>query len=147
MSHRIAGLALVAAISLSACGRDEPAATVPAAGNDSPAASSSAPASASPQTSSPDNATSQVSEHRELQPTAPMSFGEDCDRFLQKYAACMQEKAPDRSRRLMNMSLRTWQSTWRALAASPTTSSQIAQSCRTAQENVRSQMASFGCEP
>jgi hypothetical protein len=148
MSRRIAGFILIAATSLGACGKDEaeaPASTV-GAGNDSPAAATApAPVNQSPQTA-PDDAASQVAGRRGFRPPGMMSFGAECDGFLRKYAVCMREKAPEESRAAMNMAMKTWQSSWRELAASPTTSGAIAESCRAAQDSVRSQMASFGCE-
>ena len=70
----------------------------------------------------------------------------DCDDFIAKYDACINSKVPEAARAQYKTSLDAWRKQWRDLAANPQTKATLAAACKTAAEQTKTAMKSYGCD-
>ena len=70
----------------------------------------------------------------------------DCDDFIAKYEACINAKVPEAARAQYKSSLEAWRKQWRDLAGNPQTKASLAAACKTAAEQTKASMKTFGCE-
>jgi len=70
----------------------------------------------------------------------------ECDEFLAKYDACVSGKVPATIRAQYMTGSEQWRKSWAALAANPSAKAKLAQACKTAEENARPTMKSYGCD-
>ena len=70
----------------------------------------------------------------------------ECDDFITKYDACVTGKVPEAARAQYKASIDQWRSSWRTLASNPQTKETLTQACKTAAEQARTSMKSFGCD-
>ena len=118
---------LVIGLLVLACSKQD---TNRAGTNRSAATNSTAPASASPVATV--NASAEVG--------VP-----ECDKFLNEYEACINNKVPEQARAQFNSALKTWRADWKKLAANPTTKPGLVAACKTQLETARTQMKAYNC--
>ncbi len=70
----------------------------------------------------------------------------DCDDFIAKYETCINAKVPEAQRAQFKSGLEAWRKQWRDLAGNPQTKASLAAACKTAAEQTKASMKSFGCE-
>jgi hypothetical protein len=70
----------------------------------------------------------------------------ECDDYLTKYMACLNDKVPAASRAAMQQGIDQMRSGWKAAAATPAGKASLAQACTTASESAKASMKAFGCE-
>jgi hypothetical protein len=138
-------LAAAIVCALAACKKDEaPAATdAPAAdpttATDAPAADPMAPTdapAADPMAAAP-------------APDAMAANGTgvaECDDYLTKYMACINDKVPEAARASMQTSMDQMREGWKTAAAAPGGKEALAQACKTASDSAKESMKAFGCE-
>jgi hypothetical protein len=69
----------------------------------------------------------------------------ECDTFLNAYESCVKNKVPAAVRPGFEVTMTTWRTEWKKLAADPTTRAELVTACKTHMENARKQMQSYGC--
>ena len=69
----------------------------------------------------------------------------ECDDYIAKYEACLSGKVPEAARATYKTSLETMRTTWKKAAETPQGKAALAQGCKTALEQAKSTMSSFGC--
>ena len=69
----------------------------------------------------------------------------ECDEFITKYEACVNSKVPEAQRAQYKPTLDQWRSSWRTLASNPQTKSTLASVCKSAMEQAKTSMKSYGC--
>ncbi|HKY29950.1 MAG TPA: hypothetical protein VJM12_18555 [Pyrinomonadaceae bacterium] len=69
----------------------------------------------------------------------------ECDEFITKYEACVDDKVPEAARAQYKASIEQWRSSWRQLAANPQTKATLADTCKKTIEQARVSMKSFNC--
>ena len=69
----------------------------------------------------------------------------ECDEFITKYEACVDDKVPEAARAQYKASIEQWRSSWRQLAANPQTKATLADACKKTIEQARVSMKSFNC--
>jgi len=112
-----------------ACSKQE---TNRAETNRNAAANSAAPASASPVAT--------------VRTTAADQIGvAECDKFLNEYEACVNNKVPEQARAQFNAALKTWRTSWKKLADNPQTKPGLVTTCKTQLETARTQMKAYNC--
>lgn len=70
----------------------------------------------------------------------------ECDDYLDKYTACVEQKVPETARPMMEKNLTTMREAWRKAATSPAGRQELAQTCKTAAAAATKAMQGFGCE-
>ena len=70
----------------------------------------------------------------------------ECDDFIAKYEACINSKVPEAQRAQYKPALDQWRSQWRQLAGNPQTKASLAQACKTAQDQAKTSMKTYGCD-
>ena len=68
-----------------------------------------------------------------------------CDDYLDKYAACVADKVPAESRDTLKASLDQTRDAWRAALSSGTGKSELEAACKTMYDSARTAMAAYGC--
>lgn len=137
MSHRNFAVALAALIVLGACDKKPADTAAPAA--------DAAPPAATPATTA---ATAAPAVPTEPAPTAAVadSIGvAECDDFLARYAACVDDKVPEASRAALQQSLDATRAGWKQAVAAGGKDT-LAQACTTMREQSRASMQAYGCE-
>jgi len=72
----------------------------------------------------------------------------DCDDFIQWFAACMQaSNVPAQAQPIFQAALEQMRSGWRSMADTSDGRAALARSCRDYGNQMRQQMAGFGCRP
>jgi hypothetical protein len=69
-----------------------------------------------------------------------------CDNYINKYAACVEDKIPVAQRALMQRSLVTMRQAWRKAAATEIGRQSLSRACETAMATARKSMATFKCQ-
>ncbi|MFL6283207.1 MAG: hypothetical protein ACJ74Q_08720 [Pyrinomonadaceae bacterium] len=69
----------------------------------------------------------------------------ECDEYIQKVEACVSGKVPEAARATYKSSLDTMRTTWKKAAETPQGKAALAQGCKTALEQAKTSMSSFGC--
>jgi hypothetical protein len=69
----------------------------------------------------------------------------ECDEYIQKVEACLTAKVPENMRGTYKSSLDTMRTTWRKAAETPQGKAALAQGCKAALDQAKTQMSSFGC--
>lgn len=137
MRTTILAVSLLAALALTACKKEEPAATTsePAPAPAAPATTAPAPAPATPAPT----------------PTEPVasSTGDigvaECDDFLAKYEACLSDKVPEAARATLQQSLNATRDGWRQAAATPAGRDGLKTACEQARTAARPSLQTYGC--
>ena len=70
----------------------------------------------------------------------------DCDDFIAKYESCINAKVPEAARAQYKTGLEAWRKQWRDLAGNPQTKASLAAACKTAAEQTKTAMKTYGCE-
>lgn len=70
----------------------------------------------------------------------------ECDELITKYEACVNSKVPEAQRAQYKPTIDQWRNSWRSLASNPQTKSTLAGVCKTALDQARTSMKSYGCE-
>ena len=70
----------------------------------------------------------------------------ECDEFITKYEACVNDKVPEAARAQYRTSIEQWRNSWRQLAANPQTKATLADACKKTIEQARTSMKSFNCD-
>jgi hypothetical protein len=70
----------------------------------------------------------------------------ECDDYLTKYMACLNDKVPAASRTAMQQSIDQMRTSWKAAAATPAGKAGLAQACTAASDGAKASMKAFGCE-
>ncbi|HEX8000094.1 MAG TPA: hypothetical protein VF528_17030 [Pyrinomonadaceae bacterium] len=108
--------------------------------------STPATTSSSPATTNSSPATTSSSPAATTAPASGEKIGiADCDDFLSKYEACVNDKVPAAARAQYESSIKQWRDSWRQLAANPQTKGTLVQVCKSAAEQAKTSMTSFGC--
>jgi hypothetical protein len=69
----------------------------------------------------------------------------ECDEFIAAYDACVSSKVPEVARAQYKTSIEQWRTSWRQLAANPSTKATLAQVCKQSAEQARVSMKSYNC--
>ncbi|HYE13978.1 MAG TPA: hypothetical protein VD968_06015 [Pyrinomonadaceae bacterium] len=69
----------------------------------------------------------------------------ECDEYIAKYEACVNSKVPEAMRASVKASLDTARKMWKDAAATPQGRAGLAQACKTALEQTKQQLGSYGC--
>jgi hypothetical protein len=69
----------------------------------------------------------------------------ECDEYIQKVEACLTSKVPENMRGTYKSSLDTMRTTWKKAAETPQGKAALAQGCKTALEQAKTTMGSYGC--
>jgi hypothetical protein len=69
----------------------------------------------------------------------------ECDEYIQKYEACINSKVPESARSMVKSNLDTMRTAWKKAAETPQGKSALAQGCKTALEQAKTSMSSYGC--
>jgi hypothetical protein len=69
----------------------------------------------------------------------------ECDDFLAKYEACVSGKVPAAAQAAFKSSLDTWRNSWKELAKTPQGKAGLAQACKSASEQAKTSLNSYGC--
>jgi hypothetical protein len=69
----------------------------------------------------------------------------ECDDFITKYEACVTGKVPAAQQATFKSSIEQWRSSWKQLAANPTTKATLVNVCKTQLESAKTSLSSFGC--
>ena len=69
----------------------------------------------------------------------------ECDEFIQKYEACVNSKVPESARSMVKANLETMRNAWKKAAETPQGKTSLAQGCKTALEQAKTTMGSYGC--
>ena len=69
----------------------------------------------------------------------------ECDAYITAYEACVNNKVPAASRAQYNASLAQLRKSWQQLAANPQTRASLAQACKTAHDQAKQSMKTYGC--
>lgn len=68
-----------------------------------------------------------------------------CDEFLKKYEACVSGKVPAAAQATFKTSLDTWRSSWKKLAETPQGKAGLETACKSALDQAKTSLASYGC--
>ena len=120
-------LILFAAVALTACDKNEPAATAEPSAPTAPAAATTS-----------------------TEPTTAPENGDAigiaaCDDYLDKYAACVADKVPAKTRDALKTSLDQTRDAWRAALASGSSKSDLEAACKTMYDSAKTAMSAYGC--
>ncbi len=69
----------------------------------------------------------------------------ECDEFIAKYDACVSGHVPEVARAQYKTAIEQWRTTWRQLAANPSTKTTLVGVCKQAAEQARVSMKSYNC--
>lgn len=78
--------------------------------------------------------------------TADSTGVKECDDYLTKYAACLNDKVPEASRAAMQQGIDQMRTSWKEAAATPEGKMGLAQACTAASDGAKVSMKAFGCE-
>lgn len=69
----------------------------------------------------------------------------ECDAYLKKYEACMNDKMPAQARDAAKSGLENTRKTWRDMAANPQTKASLGAACKQADDAAKAGMTAYGC--
>jgi hypothetical protein len=69
----------------------------------------------------------------------------ECDNFIAAYDACVSSKVPEAARAQFKTSVQQWRTSWRQLAANPSTKATLAGVCKQAAEQAKVSMKAYNC--
>ncbi len=69
----------------------------------------------------------------------------ECDDYLAKYEACLNDKLPEANRAMFQSGLDSMRTSWKQLAANPQTAGALAQACTQAKASAVTAMQAYGC--
>lgn len=69
----------------------------------------------------------------------------ECDAFLTKYEACVNDKMPAESRAAFATGITQWRDSWRGLAKDPANAATLASVCTQQHEQAKTSMSAYGC--
>ena len=139
-------LTVACALALSACGGTETNTNSATVTNANKTTTTTTTTTSSPATTTSSPAATTSSPAATTKPASGEKIGiADCDDFLDKYEACVSDKVPAAARAQYEASLKQWRDSWRQMAANPQTKASLAQACKTAAEQTKASMSSFGC--
>jgi hypothetical protein len=109
-----------------------------------------APANANTKTAATPASTTATPASTTATPASTTSSGEkigvaECDDFLAKYEACVSGKVPAASQATYKTSLDTWRSSWKKLAETPQGKAGLATACKSAMEQAKTSLGTYGC--
>jgi threonine dehydratase len=78
--------------------------------------------------------------------TADGTGVKECDDYLTKYTACLNDKVPEASRAAMQQGIDQMRASWKEAAATPAGKAGMAQACTAAADGAKASMKAFGCE-
>ncbi|MBN2369126.1 MAG: hypothetical protein JXO72_01420 [Vicinamibacteria bacterium] len=70
----------------------------------------------------------------------------ECDEYLDKYQACIEDKAPEAVRTSLVQALDQTRAGWKKAAATTQGKEGLAMACKQAQETARQAMTAYGCQ-
>jgi hypothetical protein len=93
------------------------------------------------------NATTQnATASQAVAPATGAEFGvPECDRYLQKYMACVDSKVPEMARAAMRQSFDQTKVQWKQAAATEQGRTGLAAACTQAEATAKQAMAAYGC--
>lgn len=146
MPYRLLLPVLAVTLLLSACGQDtssEPTASPTAAAetNEAEATPSPSAPAAEPPAAPPRGG---FGPRRATAPVAAITGVAECDRFLDRYRACL-TRLPEEMRPGMETSLQAWEGSWKTMSADPATQGDLAAMCTRTADNAWAAVARFNC--
>src|SRR5205085_5240121 len=69
----------------------------------------------------------------------------ECDDFLAKYEACVSGKVPAVAQSAFKTSMETWRNSWKELAKTPQGKAGLATPCKSAADQAKASLGSYGC--
>ena len=69
----------------------------------------------------------------------------ECDDFLAKYEACVSGKVPAAAQSAFKTSMETWRNSWKELAKTPQGKAGLATACKSAADQAKASLGSYGC--
>ena len=69
----------------------------------------------------------------------------ECDRFLEKYEACLKTKVPEPGRSAMQSSVDSLRNSWITIAVNPETRENLAKDCRQNLEETKKILSAYAC--
>ena len=69
----------------------------------------------------------------------------ECDDFLKKYEACVSGKVPANMQATFKSSMEQWRTSWKQLAANPSTKGTLAAACKSSMDSAKTSLASYNC--
>lgn len=69
----------------------------------------------------------------------------ECDDFLKKYETCVSGKVPAAAQATFKTSLDTWRSSWKKLAETPQGKAGLATACKSALDQAKTSLGTYGC--
>jgi hypothetical protein len=70
----------------------------------------------------------------------------ECDEYLSKVEACINERVPEDAKAMQRQSIEQVRNQWRQAATDATARAGLATGCKAALDSARSAMAAYGCE-
>jgi len=70
----------------------------------------------------------------------------ECDDYLTKYMACLNDKVPAASRTVMQQGVDQMRTSWKQAAMTPEGKAGLAQACTAASDGAKVSMKAFGCD-
>jgi hypothetical protein len=94
--------------------------------------------------SAADNTTTKTETKTETTSTDKIGVAE-CDDFLAKYEACVNNKVPEAARASFKSGMEQWRSSWKQLAANPQTKGSLAEACKKSLESSKQSLSAYSC--
>jgi hypothetical protein len=69
----------------------------------------------------------------------------ECDDYLNKYQACVENRVPEAARGTLKLSIDQTRAVWRLAAANPGGKEGLATACKQARDASKTAMAAYGC--
>jgi hypothetical protein len=69
----------------------------------------------------------------------------ECDRYMNKYVACIESKVPQASRAMMMQQLEQSKAAWKQAASTPQGKASLAQGCAQAEAAAKQALSAYGC--
>jgi hypothetical protein len=69
----------------------------------------------------------------------------ECDAYIKKYEACLNDKVPAQTRDMMKSSFETQRKAWRDAAKTEQGKASLAAACKQADESAKASMTAYGC--
>ncbi|MEO6391056.1 MAG: hypothetical protein ABIP75_04335 [Pyrinomonadaceae bacterium] len=70
----------------------------------------------------------------------------ECDAYIKKYEACINDKVPAASKDIMKNSFDQMRKSWKAAAATPEGKAGLANACTQAMDAAKKSMGAYGCD-
>jgi hypothetical protein len=69
----------------------------------------------------------------------------ECDDFLAKYEACVNNKVPEAARASFKSGMEQWRTSWKQLAANPQTKGSLAEACKKSLDSSKQSLSAYSC--